>query len=177
MVGPVYRVIHSMYESVSSIVRQGIDISRVIHQHVGLRQGCILSPCLFSLFISDLPQFLADNGCQGVKLHDEWVRILLYADDGALVASSQADLQCMLNTLKQYCAKWRMFVNVKKTKIMSFSAQTQACPHMFTYDGRPLELVSSFKYLGVMFSNVASKVCYTAAIEHRLVQSKRLVAG
>ena len=38
MVGPVYRVLHSMYESVCSIVRQGIAYSEVIHQHVGLRQ-------------------------------------------------------------------------------------------------------------------------------------------
>ena len=69
MIGPVYRVLHSMYESVCSIVRQGIAFSDVIHQHVGLRQGCILSPCLFSLFIADFPQFLREQGCQDVPLY------------------------------------------------------------------------------------------------------------
>ena len=55
MLGCVYRVIVSMYESVKSIVRLGSEVSDVIQQHVGLRQGCVLSPCLFSLFIADFP--------------------------------------------------------------------------------------------------------------------------
>ena len=50
---------------------------------------------------------------------------------------------------------------------------------MFTYNinGIALEAVNTFKYLGVMFSNACSKLRYTTAIEHRLMQSKRLVAA
>jgi hypothetical protein len=115
MVGPIYRVLHSMYKSVQSVVRHGLDVSDVIHQHVGLKQGCILSPCLFSIYIADLPEYLREKGCVGVSLHDACVRVLLYADDGALVATSQADLQKMLDVLMEYCGKWRMFVNTVKT--------------------------------------------------------------
>ena len=166
-----------MYESVSSVVRQGLEVSEVIHQHVGLRQGCILSPCLFSLFIADFPKYLEDCKCIGVKLHDEWVRVLLYADDGALVARSVEDLQCMLNALQQYCAKWRLFVNTSKTKVMIFNRNTRVTLHdnmpMLMYDGATLEVVDEFKYLGVMFhsSNIH------AALEHRIIQGKRLVAA
>ena len=82
-----------MYESVSAIVRQGLDVSGVIQQHVGLRQGCVLLPCLFSLFIADLPTFLREHGCQGIKIYDEYVPALFYADDGALLATSSGELQ------------------------------------------------------------------------------------
>ena len=107
-----------------------------------------------------------------MKLHDTWVRILLYADDGALVASSAEDLQYMLNFLKQYCAKWRMFVNIKNTKVMVFSASRAHHNNIFVYNGAALEVVSSFKYLGVMFSNECSQVRYSASIDHRLTQAR-----
>ena len=105
VVGPMLRVMQSMYEAVKSIVRVGHDTSEVIEQMVGVKQGCVLSPCLFSLYISDLPAWLAQYGCRGVGLHDTWVRVLLYADDGALLADTPEDLQQMLNALKLYCAR------------------------------------------------------------------------
>ena len=48
MSGPVLRVLYSMYKAVYSVVQVGMDQSEVISQMLGLRQGCILSPCLFS---------------------------------------------------------------------------------------------------------------------------------
>ena len=61
--GRVYTVLQSMYEHVRSVVSQGGCISRAIEHSIGLRQGCVLSPLLFALFIADLPVFLARNGC------------------------------------------------------------------------------------------------------------------
>ena len=89
MEGRVFDVIQNMYSAVRSIVRVGVDTSDVIEQIAGVRQGCVLSPCLFSIYIADLPQFLQDSNTIGVQLHDVWVRILLYADDGALIATSE----------------------------------------------------------------------------------------
>ena len=105
IVGPMLRIIQSMYESVKSIVRVGYDTSEVIEQMVGVKQGCVLSPCLFSMYISDLPEWLANHGAKGVLLHDTCVRALLYADNGALLAETAADLQQMLNYLQTYCAR------------------------------------------------------------------------
>ena len=179
MVGPIYRVLHSMYASVKSVVRHGLDLSDVINQQVGLRQGCILSPCLFSIYISDLPDYLVSKGCVGVPLDETTsVRALLYADDGALVAKSKADLQKMLDALKEYCSKWRMFVNVVKTHCIVFNHTIHQSwltqKPTFFYDGIQLELVESFKYLGVVFH--ATLKYYKASIEYRLDQGKRLVA-
>ena len=66
--GSVYTVLQSMYKHVRSVVSQGGNISRSIEHSIGLRQGCVLSPLLFALFIADLPVFLARNGCEGIRL-------------------------------------------------------------------------------------------------------------
>ncbi len=94
----MFEVLRSMYSSVKAVVKENGSVMTedVIEQMVGLRQGCILSPCLFSLFIADLPRDLEGAGTTGVKLYDVWIRILLYADDGALLAASVSDLQAML---------------------------------------------------------------------------------
>ena len=59
LTGKVFNVLHSMYQSVQSVERWGGEISEVIEQSVGLRQGCVLSPSLPLFFIycrsSELP--------------------------------------------------------------------------------------------------------------------------
>ena len=72
----------------------------------------MLSPLLFALFIADLPVFLARNGCEGVKLQDGPLNSLWYADDGALLAASPPSLQQTLDSLAQYCDRWRLCVNM-----------------------------------------------------------------
>jgi hypothetical protein len=113
MHGSVFRVLHSMYAAVRSVVLVGVSMSEVIEQFVGLRQGCILSPSLFSLFIADLPQYLRNlEGGQGVlecnevMLHDTVVHVLMYADDLVLVARTPEALQRLLDRLREYCAIW-----------------------------------------------------------------------
>lgn len=182
MIGPIYKVIHSMYESVCSVVRQGVSFSDVINQQVGLRQGCILSPCLFSLFIADFPQFLREQGCKGVPLHDAFVNALFYADDGAFLSHNVQEMQQMLDALHVYCSRWRMFVNTGKTKVMVFNQDKKVVVHskpVLTYDGIELEIVHEFKYLGVLFSvnNTHGNSRYSASVDHRLKQAKRLVAA
>ena len=81
----------------------------------------------------------------------------------------------MLISLKEYCAKWRMFVNVAKTKIMVFNKVCHNTPSFeFKYDNQLIEVVEEFKYLGVVFSTDHN---YECSISYRLVQGKRLVAA
>ena len=134
-----FRLLYDMYACVKSVVRQGVDMSQVIEQMVGLRQGCILSPCLFSIFIADLPRVLREQGPRGVQVGDVWLQVLLYADDGALLAESSDDLQRMLDVLKVYCGRWRMFVNLPKTKLVVFNRSVNEWGWRFFYDGHPIE--------------------------------------
>ena len=47
--------------------------------------------------------------------------VLLYADDTIILADSANDLQNCLTVFEEYCKRWKLFVNVEKTKIMIFS--------------------------------------------------------
>lgn len=70
----------------------------------GLKQGCILSPLLFNLYVNDLIDDMKQSG-YGVNIGGESLAILLYADDIAISAESAEDLQAMLNILNNWCVK------------------------------------------------------------------------
>ncbi len=76
------------------------------------------------------------------------VRLLLYADDLALMSHTLAGLQKQLDVLQAFCYERQLTVNVKKTKVVVFEARKSVC-QAFKYEGEALEQLNSFKYLGV----------------------------
>ena len=86
-----------------------------------------------------------------MRVHTSYITRLLFAhDDGAIVADTKEDLQCMLMALNEYCIEWRMIVNVKKTEIVVFNRQGQSVEEKWTYEGNQLKVVSEFKYLQLL---------------------------
>ena len=76
-----------------------------------MRQGCLLSPLLFSSYINDLAQCLDNEGAEGVELYDIRVCALLYADDLILLAENESDLKLQMQVLGNYTTKWNMEIN------------------------------------------------------------------
>ena len=66
----------------------------------------------------------------------------MYADDLVLMSRSESGLQTLLNRLGEYCRKWRMEVNIEKTKAMKFSENGHKCKSVFLYNGKPFENVA-----------------------------------
>lgn len=103
--------------------------------NVGVRQGEILSPFLFSLYINDLKDYLLDKNITGLSTITEGIEkelflylkmfILFYADDTVILAESANDLQFALNEFYRYCDTWKLTVNICKTKIVVFSKGRQ----------------------------------------------------
>ena len=123
----------------------------------GVKQGCILSPLLFSLFVNDLPSFFNERGIRKISLSRLEVSMLLYADDLVLMSESTIGLQRQLNVLKDYCDLWQLKVNENKTKIVVFRrGGTLRNYEKWFYGGSRLETVTYFSYLGVYFSSVHS---------------------
>ena len=121
----------------------------------GVRQGCILSPRLFNLFINDIPE-LFDNTCRPVTLGDEKISCLMYADDLVILSETESGIQNCLDKLKQYTDKWKLELNIKKTKIMVFQNTGRRRKTKFYFGTQILELAQSYKYLGTTITNTGS---------------------
>ncbi|KAG1652521.1 Receptor-type tyrosine-protein phosphatase beta [Nymphon striatum] len=81
------------------------------------RQGCVLSPILFNIYSEELiEEALIDT--EGVKINGESIKTIRYADDTAVVATSQLELQKMISRIHEMCTKYGMSINIKKTKVM-----------------------------------------------------------
>ena len=75
---------------------------------------------------------------------------LLYADDLALVSTSPEGLQAQLDVLHAYASKWRLTVNIGKTKAVTFRGpNTKVYPLPLVYAGANIEEVDSFRYMGM----------------------------
>lgn len=147
-----------MYQNIKSCVTLNGIRSNFFNSYIGVRQGENLSPMLFAIYVNDLEQYLTDKGCEHLHFGDQELSnflklvVLMYADDTILLADSAKDLQHSLDSLNDYCKLWKLQVNESKTKIMVFSKRKCKTRPQFTYDGKLLEMVDNFKYLGVLFS-------------------------
>ena len=123
----------------------------------GVKQGCILSPTLFNLYINDLPTFFKDKRTFQIPLKAHEVSLLLYADDLVLLSDSAIGLQRQLNWLQEYRDLWNLTVSEEKSKIMVFRNGGRSRNYeKWFYNGRRLETCTYFTYLGVSFSSVSS---------------------
>lgn len=157
--GRLFKAIKAMYNSLISCVRANGVFSEFFECPVGVRQGCVLSPTLFSLFINQLANHISGTGRHGVQLLPGLVElfILLFADDVALLATTPFGLQNQLNVLFECCSKLKMEVNKDKTKVMVFRKGGYLSRNeKWYYDGRGLEVVNSYCYLGFTFTTTLS---------------------
>ena len=80
----------------------------------------------------------------------------MYADDLIIFSTSTEGLQKSLNSLDEYCRKWKLDINYTKTKCMTFTKGNQKEKHNFTINDRIIENVKEFKYLGITMSKKGS---------------------
>ena len=147
------RALKSLYRSVRCSVRvNGID-SEWFNVTTGLRQGCILSPLLFNLLSNDIIQEINSIKCCVKYNGTDELSILMYADDIMLISDSEVKLQQMLHRLNLWCARWCLTINTDKSKVMHFRPPSiERTVHAFKCGMSTLEIVSQYKYLGVILT-------------------------
>ena len=118
--GKLLTIIRDMYNNVKTCVRNCNSLSDFFECAVGLKQGEVISPLLFSLFIEDLELFLQGDLSSGLCLDDITFILMLFADDMVILGKDANDLQKSLNLLDVYCSRWGFQVNTDKTKIVVF---------------------------------------------------------
>lgn len=152
--GKLLDVIRSIYLEAKSCVKHLNTLSEFFRSDVGLLQGEVLSPILFSLFINDLESYLQQNPDACITLEQLSIYLLLFADDAVIFSDSIQGLQASLNNLESYCDKWNLQVNVAKTKIVVFrKGGILGKYEKWTYKGEDIEIVNSFNYLGIVLSS------------------------
>ena len=161
-------VFKSMYSKVKLKVSTDNE-NRLFSSNVGLLQGESTSPLLFSLFVNDLESSLFNTDIN-LNIVDTLIKILMFADDMIILSTSIEGLQEGLNSLSDYCKKWGLTVNINKTKIVIFRRGGKiAKQEKWVYNGKIVEIVSSFKYVGCELTSSGS---FSNCIKN-LVQSAR----
>ena len=151
--GKLLKLIRSLYSEIKLRVKNLNSLSDLYSCELGLLQGEILSPFLFSIFLNDIEMHLGQNIQDGITLEQLQLYLLLFADDAVLVSETPEGLQRSLNSLHNYCKKWNLKVNIEKTKIVVFRKGGVISQNLhWYYDGKEIEIVNTFNYLGVIFS-------------------------
>ena len=159
--GRFLAALQSLYADDSAYVSLDGCRSARFGSESGVKQGCPLSPTLFSLFFDHIADYLQPPPGEGpwVPGLAQPLTSLLYADDVVIFANSVRTLNLLLQRLQSFCETWGMAVNTAKTKVMMVSGSAHA-RHTF-YNGdhpvrfgprlqsQPLERVRSYKYLGI----------------------------
>jgi len=146
--GRMWRVLKEYYEKVQSAVRLDGGNTEWFDVDVGVRQGCVISPMLFDVFVDQLARKVKALKL-GVEAGAERLALLLYADDIVVLADSARELQKMMRAVEGFCERWRMQVNMSKTKVMKFGTRGVGTLKVM-WKGKELEEVAEYKYLGML---------------------------
>ena len=105
----------NLYSGQEATVRTGHETTDWFQIGKGIRQGCILSPCLFNLYAEYITQNdRLDESQAGNKIARRNISNLRYADDTTLTAENKEELK---RKLKEESAKADLKLNIQKTRI------------------------------------------------------------
>ena len=137
-------LLRSLYAGQEATVRIGHGKTDCFQIGEGIRQGCILSPCLFNLYAEYIMRNdRLDEAQTGIKIAGRNINNLSYADDTTLMAESEEELKTLLMKMKEESEKVGLKLNIQKTKIMASGPITS-----WQIDGETVETVADFIFLG-----------------------------
>ena len=112
-------LLRNLYADQEAAVRTGHGTTDWFQIGKGVRQGCILSPCLFNLYAEYIMRNAGLEEAQaGIKIAGRNINNLRYAEDTTLMAESEEELKSLLRKVKEESEKVGLKLNIQKTKIM-----------------------------------------------------------
>ena len=140
------QLIRSLYTDQEATVRSQYGDTDWFKIEKGVRQGCILSPFLFNLYAELIMRKLdLEETDIGVKIGGRNINNLRFADDTTLLAETEDDLEHLILRIKRESEKMGLYLNIKKTKIMTPVADGQV---RIIINGEEIECVKEFIFLG-----------------------------
>ena len=160
----IFSLMKSLYANSTCFVTLGSNKTRSFQYARRVRQGCILNPLLFNLYLNDgaflFNHVLSDPFVlpNGMKLNS-----LLYADDLIILSRPKVGLQNCLNTLSSYCNSWMLKINPKKTKITIIQKCKGKCDSRFYNFNEDIDIVQNYTYLGTCITSSGN---FTLSLDH-----------
>ena len=113
-------LLRNLYAGQEATVRTEYGTTDWFQIEKGVRQSCILSPCLFNFYTEYIMWHSGLGEAQaGIKIAGRNINNLRYVDDTTLMAESEEELKSLLMKVKEESEKVRLKLNIQKTKIMA----------------------------------------------------------
>ena len=138
-------------------VKWGDHLSDWFHITAGVRQGGVLSPDFYCIYVDDLLTELKslNKGCYVLQI---FAAAFFYADDMAVIAPSVKALCTLLQACERYCAEWDICLNAKKSRCMYFGRKIEIL-HDIVLNNKVIEWAKEWSYLGVKLRSGKSFDC------------------
>ena len=149
------KVIESLYSKATSAVYYNGSIGEWFKTTVGVRQGCLLSPTLFNIFLERIMTDALEDHEGSVSIGGRTITNLRFADDIDALAGKEEELVKLVNHLDKTSTTYGMEISAEKTKLMTNN--TKGISSDIRIGGQKLETVQSFKYLGSVVTDEGSK--------------------
>lgn len=147
------RAIQSLYYATNVSIN---DSNKIIKTHQGVKQGCPMSPALFSIYIDDVVKQWQKQLSNNFKINDKALNTILFADDQVILSNTEDDLQIAIFKLTQIANEYDMRISEQKTKVMAFEG-TNHLRCKIVINGKIIEQVNNFNYLGCNVSYCQKK--------------------
>ena len=163
-------LLRNLYAGQEATVRTGHGTTDWFQIGKGVRQGCILSPCLLNFYAEYIMRNAGIEEAQaGIKMTRRNINNLRYADDTTLMAEREEELKSLLMKLKEESEKVGLKLNIQKTKIMASGPITS-----WQIDGKTVETVTDFIFLG---SQITADSDYSHEIKRRLLFGRKVMVS
>ena len=167
---PYIRIIHSYLSNRQATVKidESSSVSKKLTQ--SCPQGAVLSPFLFNIFLDDLI-----NAC---TKHNNTTHIQAFADDLVIYLhknknQSHEAINSLLNKISVWAKTWHLTFNKEKTQAMLFSRLQKPNTNLnLVFDGHPVEVVQSYKYLGIIFD---TRLSWKHHIKYVCAKAKKML--
>merc|ERR1712002_652821 len=175
--GKLLAAVQSMYERSECCIRVCREEGEWFNVRVGLRQGCVMSPWLFNVFMDRVMKEVRERvGDVGATLWDarrncEWkVEWLMLADDTVLVGDSKEKLERLVQEFGNVCRRWKLTVKEGKSKVMRIGKNGEGDEVNISLNGRRMEEVEIYRYMVVDISNDSGM---GEEVNHKIGEARR----
>ncbi|XP_077985394.1 uncharacterized protein LOC144440039 [Glandiceps talaboti] len=149
--GHVWKIIDDMYDKLFNKVKLNDIETDYFETTEGVKQGCVLSPLLFSIYINKFAKMLKNSNV-GVQINTQIIPGIFWADDVVLIANNHWELQTLLHIAADFALKWRLSFNQTKSEIMFFGRKLHTKDTVWKLGDLKLKETKSYNYLGIIIT-------------------------